>query len=52
MNQKNKKKIYQYWKYLLAALMQSLIHGLNHCETVLDSLLKDQVSRPLIYEFY
>ena len=27
----------------------SLIHGLNHCETVLDSLSRDQVSRPLIY---
>ena len=26
-----------------------LIHGLNHCETVLDSLSRDQVSRPLIY---
>ena len=28
----------------------SLIHGLNHRETVLDSLLRNQVSRPLIYE--
>ena len=27
----------------------NLIHGLNHCETVLDSLSRDQVSRPLIY---
>ena len=27
----------------------SLIHGLIHCETVLDSLSRDQVSRPLIY---
>ena len=27
----------------------NLIHGLSHSETVLDSLLIDQVSRPLIY---
>ena len=27
----------------------SLIHGLNHFETVLDSLSRDQVSRLLIY---
>uniref|UniRef100_A0A671UNZ6 ADAM metallopeptidase domain 12 n=1 Tax=Sparus aurata TaxID=8175 RepID=A0A671UNZ6_SPAAU len=27
----------------------NLIHGLNHCETVLHSLLRDQVSRLLIY---
>ena len=27
----------------------NLIHGLNHHETVLDSLSRDQVNRPLIY---
>ena len=27
----------------------NLIHGLTHCKTVLDSLSRDQVSRPLIY---
>ena len=27
----------------------NLIHGLNRCETVLDSFSRDQVRRPLIY---
>ena len=28
----------------------SLIYGITHHETVLESLLRDQISRPLIYE--
>ena len=34
--------------YLKGYSSVNLIHGLNHRETVLDSLSRDQVSRPLI----
>ena len=43
----------QYWVPSPASLKGysgvSIIHGLTHCETVLNSLSRDQVSRLLIY---